>query len=136
MSVKINPDQSTVTFLRRSVIKTERVKGDASASKAPDIKPKDEIREVLAGKIEEAVKLQREKSAEALKQSLADLKEAFTLFNVAIKFDKDKMLDDQLVVKLVKKDSGEVVYQIPPEYVMELRRMAELFPGLYLDRSA
>jgi uncharacterized FlaG/YvyC family protein len=136
MSVKINPDQSTVTFLRRSVIKTERVKADSSSSKAPDLKPKEEIREVLAGKIEEAVKVRREKSAEALKQSLADLKEAFTLFNVAIKFDKDKMLDDQLVVKLVKKDSGEVVYQIPPEYVMELRRMAELFPGLYLDRSA
>jgi uncharacterized FlaG/YvyC family protein len=136
MSVKINPDQSTVTFLRRSVIKTERVKAEASGSNAPILKTKEEIREVLAGKIEEAVKLRREKSAEALKQSLADLKEAFTLFNVAIKFDKDKMLDDQLVVKLVKKDSGEVVYQIPPEYVMELRRMAELFPGLYLDRSA
>jgi uncharacterized FlaG/YvyC family protein len=136
MSVKINPDQSTVSLLRRSVIKMERIPAQRENSKIkPAWQPKEAIRKVLSDKIEQAVKLHREKSAEALKRSLAELKEAFTLFNVAIKFDREKPLDSQLVVKLVRKDSGEVVYQIPPEYIMEIRRMAEFFPGLYLDKS-
>jgi uncharacterized FlaG/YvyC family protein len=136
MSVKINPDQSTVSLLRSSVIKRESVPTQTEKKTAASPPPKEGIRLLLSEKIGEAVKLRREKNAEALKQSLAELKEAFTLFNAAIRFDKEKLLDDQLVVKVVKKDSGEVIYQIPPEYVMEIRRLAEFFPGLCLDRSA
>jgi uncharacterized FlaG/YvyC family protein len=133
MSVKINPDHSVDTFLRRSVVKRERVKVPAEKVTAV---PTESAGKVLAERIEQAVRTRREKSSEAVKESIAELKDAFSIFNVAIKFDTEEALNNQLVVRLVKKDSGEVVYQIPPEYVLELRRMAELFPGLYLDRSA
>jgi uncharacterized FlaG/YvyC family protein len=131
MSVKINPDRSVDTFLRRSVIKRERV--EVPTEKVKTVPP-ESAGKVLAERIEQAVRTRREKNAEAVKESIAELKDAFGIFNVAIKFDTEE--DNQLVVRLVKKDSGEVVYQIPPEYVLELRRMAEFFPGLYLDRSA
>ncbi|MDR2104762.1 MAG: hypothetical protein LBP51_03295, partial [Deferribacteraceae bacterium] len=78
MSIKINPDQSTVALLRRSVVKRERIPEQTEKAKVA-VKPKESIREIIAEKVEQAVSKHREKSAETLKESLAELKEAFTL---------------------------------------------------------
>ncbi len=69
-----------------------------------------------------------------LKQEAAEyLYKAFTINNVSIRFDLDEGMNSSLVIKLIDRQSGKTVWQMPPERALEMKKLAKLFPGIMLD---
>lgn len=67
------------------------------------------------------------------KDAAQHLKDAFILNNVAVRFEMDNELKHKLLMQLVDKNTGEVVWQLPPEYSVRMQKLAKLFPGIFLN---
>lgn len=79
--------------------------------------------------------LQKEKpSAEEVKKDLDAINTQLKLMNRSIQFSIDEGSHD-VVVRLIDKESGEVIKQLPPESILRLReRMAEM-SGLMVEEQ-
>jgi uncharacterized FlaG/YvyC family protein len=53
--------------------------------------------------------------------------------NIAIRFEFAPDLDNELIVKLVRKATGEVVMQFPPDRSLKLQRLAKYMPGVFFE---
>ena len=80
-----------------------------------------------------AERIKNEKrSAEEIKKDLSEINARLENMNRSIRFSVDDSSHD-IVVKVVDKESGEVIRELPPESVIRLReRMAEV-SGLILE---
>lgn len=79
--------------------------------------------------------LQKEnRSAEEIQQDLDVVNSQLKIMNRAIEFSVDKGSED-IVIKVVDKDSGEVITQIPPEGVLRLREHLEEMSGLMIEEK-
>ena len=54
---------------------------------------------------------------------------------VNVHFDTD-LETKELVAKLIRKDTGDVIIQYPPEDALMLKRLAKYFPGAFLNTTA
>jgi flagellar protein FlaG len=79
--------------------------------------------------------LQKEKrSAEEIKKDLEGINNQLRIANRSIQFSIDEGSHD-IVVRVVDKESGEVIREVPPESVIRLReRMAEI-SGLLVEEE-
>lgn len=69
---------------------------------------------------------------EALNGAVQEMEKHFAPFRLTPRLEVDDKTND-VVVKIVNKDSGEVVRQIPPEEVLKLRQHLEESVGWILD---
>ena len=51
-----------------------------------------------------------------------------------IRFDIENDLGNKLVVRMVRRGSGEVLYTYPPQRSLELQRLAKQFPGIFMNQ--
>ncbi len=56
------------------------------------------------------------------------------LFGKSLKFEIDRELN-QVVVKVVDKQSGEVIRQIPPEEYLEIMKRLQDVGGVFMDKE-
>ncbi len=63
------------------------------------------------------------------------LNEVVKLFNHQLKFEVDDR-SDEIVVKIIDTDSGEVVRQIPPEEILNMRARIDEVIGMMVDEKA
>lgn len=70
-----------------------------------------------------------------LEQAVAKVSEDVQAHDTNLKFEIDDSTD-QVIVKVVKKDSGEVIRQIPSKEVVDLARFFKNSKGLLLKEQA
>jgi uncharacterized FlaG/YvyC family protein len=73
-------------------------------------------------------------SAEEILKDLDGINDQLKSMNRSIRFSIDESLKD-IVVKIVDKDSGEVIRQIPPDEVLRLREHFKEMVGLILEKT-
>jgi flagellar protein FlaG len=93
----------------------------------------EQAKKALSKRLDDVFEKERKASEVEIKRSLKKLQKAFKMFNTCIRFDIESELDNQLVVRVVDKTSGETVFQIPSEKALDIKRLAKQFPGLIVD---
>jgi flagellar protein FlaG len=89
--------------------------------------------EVAASQIREstAPAESREQAAERIRQMVDDIKERVT----GVEFDIDSE-NNEIIVRVIKKESGDVVRQIPPEEILRLHSNLSDLRGLLLSEAS
>lgn len=80
-----------------------------------------------------ALQLERQ-SAEDIQQDIETINAELESLNKSIRFSVDDSTKD-VVVKVVDKDSGEIITQIPPKEVLELRERMQEMSGLFVEET-
>jgi uncharacterized FlaG/YvyC family protein len=79
--------------------------------------------------------LQKEtRSAEEIQKDLEVINDQLKAMNRSIRFSIDEKSDD-IVVRVVDRDSGEVIRQIPPESIVRLRDSMIDMAGLIVEKK-
>jgi len=73
-------------------------------------------------------------NAKDLEKSVKEINAQLESLNRSIQFNIDDKTKD-VVVKIVDKDSGEIIRQIPPEGVLRLRERLEDLTGLIVEEK-
>ena len=73
-------------------------------------------------------------SAEEIQQDLDVINAQLETMNRSLQFSIDEELKD-VVVKIVDKETGEIVRQIPPDEVLRLREHFKEMVGLILEKT-
>ncbi|MCS6284678.1 MAG: flagellar protein FlaG [Nitrospira sp.] len=71
----------------------------------------------------------------ALEQAVAKVSEDIKAHDTNLKFEIDDSTD-RVVVKVIEKDSGEVIRQFPPKEVLELAKFFNASKGFLLKEQA
>lgn len=79
-------------------------------------------------------RLQKEISKEELDEVVDETKKTIDLFNKKLDF-KVHEETDRIVVKVVDKDTGKIIKEIPPEEILELAARIERFLGVFIDEK-
>jgi len=72
-------------------------------------------------------------SPEMVKQAVEVMNQAMEIFNYNLQF-KIHQATNQVVVKVVDKDSGEIIREIPPEQMLDMMARMRDAVGVLLDR--
>lgn len=72
---------------------------------------------------------------EQLQEVVENLNKTADVFNKRLKFELDDETD-RLVVKVVDRETQEVIRQIPPEEALEVAKKIERLIGLFVDETA
>jgi flagellar protein FlaG len=79
--------------------------------------------------------LQKEtRSTEEIKKDLAAINEQLKTADSSLQFAVDDK-SDELVVRIVDRDSGKVIRQIPPESIVRLRESLKELSGLFVKEK-
>jgi flagellar protein FlaG len=79
--------------------------------------------------------LQKEtRSAEEIHKDLEMINEQLKSANSSIQFSVDDK-SNEVIVRIVDRDSGEVIRQIPPESIVRLRERMKDMSGLFVEKK-
>jgi len=79
--------------------------------------------------------LQKEtRSAEEIHKDLAMINEQLKSLNSSIQFSVDDKANE-VIVRIVDRDTGEVIRQIPPESIVRLRESLKEMSGLFVEKK-
>ncbi|MGK6310974.1 flagellar protein FlaG [Variovorax sp. DT-64] len=70
-----------------------------------------------------------------VEQAVRELNASLQTRSVGLQFEVDEDTD-KVIVKVVDRDSGELIRQIPSEEAVRIARMLDSAPGLLMDHSA
>jgi len=73
-------------------------------------------------------------SQESLEEVVKSLKEKLSMLNTQLKIEIDRETDT-VVVKVIDKQSKEVIRQIPPEYVLKIAKYLDEIAGLLFSEK-
>lgn len=68
-------------------------------------------------------------------QAVRELNASLQMRSVGLQFEIDKDID-KVIVKVVDRDSGELIRQIPSEEAVRIAKVLGSVPGLLMDQSA
>lgn len=68
-------------------------------------------------------------------QAVRELNASLQMRSVGLQFEIDKDID-KVIVKVVDRDSGELIRQIPSEEAVRIAKVLGRVPGLLMDQSA
>ncbi len=80
-------------------------------------------------------KFQEKVSKEKLEEIVEETKLAIDFFNKKLDF-KVHEGTDRIMVKVVEKDTGKIIREIPPEEILDLAARIDNFLGIFLDEKA
>jgi flagellar protein FlaG len=86
-------------------------------------------------------KLQNDAASELLKnpdvieQAVEDLKKKLSMLNTQLQIQIDKDTE-MVVVKVIDRETKQVIRQIPPEYVLKIAKYLDEIAGLLLNEKA
>lgn len=73
------------------------------------------------------------RSAEEVRQDVQAINEQLAILNQSLQFSVEAESRD-VVVKIVDKESGEVIKQIPPEEIVNLRKRLREMSSLFVEK--
>jgi len=74
-------------------------------------------------------------STEEVDSTVAAFNEVFKQANVSVRYQIDKKTGD-LIISLVDRDTQEVLRQVPPEQILNMRHRLEEMLGVIFDQTA
>ncbi|ADC90070.1 flagellar protein FlaG protein [Thermocrinis albus DSM 14484] len=77
---------------------------------------------------------QTTRAIDELMKVMKEVKEKFDLLNTYLRIDIDRELDIP-VVRIVERDTGKVIRQIPPEYILDLMRKIDEMLGILFEKE-
>jgi flagellar protein FlaG len=94
-----------------------------------------EIKQQQKQQLEEAERLKKEKlTPEVMQEIIEELKKKLSMLNTQLKIQIDKDTDI-LVVKVINKETNEVIRQIPPEYLLKIAKYLDEITGLLYNEK-
>ena len=113
------------------------VKYEPNVQDAPLIKPVLKGEKGAEAKVDKEEKSEKEKTKSALgpketKEMVEEVESYLNDFNIQLDFNVEDKTGD-LIVKVLDRDSGEVIRQIPPEALEELREKLKELRGVLFD---
>ena len=94
-----------------------------------------EIKQQQKQQLEEAERLKKEKlTPEVMQEIVEELKKKLSMLNTQLKIQIDKDTDI-LVVKVINKETNEVIRQIPPEYLLKIAKYLDEITGLLYNEK-
>ena len=94
-----------------------------------------EIKQQQKQQLEEAERLKKEKlTPEVMQEIIEELKKKPSMLNTQLKIQIDKDTDI-LVVKVINKETNEVIRQIPPEYLLKIAKYLDEITGLLYNEK-
>lgn len=106
---------------------------ERTAARSEATAPVSTFREGEVRKPEEGLK-KDPKSVDEIYKAVEDINNQLQIANRAIQFSIDENSND-IVVKVVDKESGEVVRQLPPESILRLREHMAEISGLLVEEK-
>ena len=91
-----------------------------------------EIRKERSG-LGEAEKQVARKSREQLEEIRQTVNDALENMNIGLDFEEDEETED-LIVKVMNRDTEELIRQIPPEAMLQVAKRMDELTGLFVDR--
>jgi flagellar protein FlaG len=70
-----------------------------------------------------------------VEQAVRELNASLQARSVGLQFEVDEDTD-KVIIRVVDRDSGELIRQIPSEEAVRIAKMLGRAPGLLMDRSA
>ncbi|TMP87910.1 flagellar biosynthesis protein FlaG [Pseudoalteromonas ruthenica] len=147
---EINLSQDTASILQSNVTKNQNKAPEQTVQK-PDLAPQLQVQaeesstsdaqRVQSQSVAEQLFEQQQKQSEELRESLEKLNEFVPIRSTNLIFEFDE-LGDPPVVKVVDRDSEEVIREIPPKEFREIAKALEEFAdkldnrGVFFDQSA
>lgn len=68
-------------------------------------------------------------------KAIEDLNKAVDIFNKGLHFEIHEETD-RIMVEVINKETGEVIRQIPPEYVLDVMARIDKLLGIFIDEWA
>ena len=94
-----------------------------------------EIKQQQKQQLEEAERLKKEKlTPEVMQKIIEELKKKLSMLNTQLKIQIDKDTDI-LVVKVINKETNEVIRQIPQEYLLKIAKYLDEITGLLYNEK-
>lgn len=134
MSNSINPtspySKSNQTSTTKMVSSAKKLKNDSSGEIFNTLSP-------LQLSIKKAIAAAKEFNTDNAKIRAAahDMFTEFQKHQTAIRFEFASDLNNEMIVKIVRRGSGQLVMQFPPEESLAIRRLAKELPGVLLDST-
>ena len=106
---------------------------ESSAAERKDL-TENNVRQIRQ-KLERAAELIKnaQLSEIARKNAAKEAYEEMEKYQTSIKFEIAPEMNDQLIVKIVRKGTDEVVWQYPPSQTIALQKLAKYMPGIFLN---
>lgn len=86
-------------------------------------------------KVHEAASAASEPTPGSLEKAVREINDSMQGQSVGVRFEVDNDTD-RLVVKVVDRQSGELIRQIPSEEVLRIAKLLGKVPGALMDQSA
>ncbi|WP_278405285.1 flagellar protein FlaG [Pseudoalteromonas ruthenica] len=147
---EINLSQDTASILQSNVTKNQNKASEQTVQK-PDIAPQSQVQAEESStsdvpreqsqSVAEQLFEQQQKQSEELRESLEKLNEFVPIRSTNLIFEFDE-LGDPPVVKVVDRESEEVIREIPPKEFRDIAKALEEFAdkldnrGVFFDQSA
>lgn len=108
----------------------------ADADKVPQVKRGSTDTAAPGAKaVSDLIKVQEDLGSEELDRVLEEMREFHGWGNFNIGFDRDSATHS-LVVKIIDRDTGEILRQIPPDQILRIRQHMRETLGLIFDHLA
>ena len=130
--VLINPQQTSRNQgLSKAVDVTSSDKTSVSASTSIPEKSPTSLKD-LSSELSKSLALSRELNEERVREAVEEINKELFKLQSELGFSVDKVAND-IVVTVKRKESGELVRQIPSEAVLKLAHNFEKLKGVFLD---
>ncbi len=132
LDVKIERTANTIApNAGQTPIRADQTRADAAERKFLT----EQALENMKQKLEKAAEVAKDTRASeaARKKAAAEALETMEKNQTAIRFTIDHALDNQLIVKIVRKGTDEVVWQYPPSHTLAMEKLAKYMPGVFLN---
>ena len=106
--------------------------GEAQQKAISEKKDFSEIRKERSG-LGEAEEQVARKSREQLEEIRQTVNDALENMNIGLDFEEDEETED-LIVKVMNRDTEEMIRQIPPEAMMQVAKRMDELTGMFVDR--
>ena len=130
--ILINPQQNLRSQGVSKVIDVDSSKKVSSPVSTPSTEsPSPSLKEV-SSELSKSLALSRELNEERVREAVEEINKELFKLQSELGFSVDKVAND-IVVTVKRKESGEVVRQIPSETVLKLAHNFEKLKGVFLD---
>ena len=128
----INPQQNLKSQDASKVIdghSSKKTSTSTSISRSENLSPS--LKDV-SSELSKSLALSRELNEERVREAVKEINKELSSLQSELGFSVDKVAND-IVVTVKRKESGEVVRQIPSETVLKLAHNFEKLKGVFLD---
>ena len=130
--ILINPQQNLKSQDVSKAIDVDSSKKVSNSVSTPSTESSSPSLKEVSSELSKSLALSRELNEERVREAVEEINKELFKLQSELGFSVDKVAND-IVVTVKRKESGEVVRQIPSEIVLKLAHNFEKLKGVFLD---